>query len=490
MCNRDECIVVPGPYMDTAPLRKGAPATILGDFARRYHAEVAPLVSPVWGWSATNTVGNSNHLAGTSLDINAPQWPWGLKRMPQWLVDKIYRLLDDYKIDGESGIKWGREWGKPDEMHFQLRWREGDPRNDRLVAKILNRPLPAPGPSPAPVTNTTVYLQRGSKGPEVGALQSGLNRVFPSYSRLAVDDDFGLLTESVVREFQRRSGLLSDGIVGPQTRAALGVFGILGKGDGAVATPVPAPAPQRPKPWLFTVHGTGQPDPMGPGLPRDTALDVLDIYRWQPIGNYSARAFPMWPSVMEGYEELVLQIDQRLSQDDSDFAMAGYSQGAIVVGQVLKHEIQNPNGRLHKYLPRLKKVVFWGNPMRQTGFAHFDEWKYPIAPADSGGILEDKLELDGATFEVRDYAHAGDMYASILDNDRDEYKVAIGRLVMKAINFYGGPNSLVAQLIELGQRPLEEGIAMARAIIDAIKFFANLDQHNYNRFPAVAFLRS
>lgn len=66
MCNRDECVVLSGQWMDTAPVRRGAPEIILGDFARRYNAECAPLVSPVWGWSRDNDVANSNHLSGTA----------------------------------------------------------------------------------------------------------------------------------------------------------------------------------------------------------------------------------------------------------------------------------------------------------------------------------------------------------------------------------------------------------------------------------------
>lgn len=250
------------------------------------------------------------------------------------------------------------------------------------------------------------------------------------------------------------------------------------------------------KPWLFTVHGTGQPDPLGPGLPADTARDVLDLYQWQPIGNYPADAFPMWPSIEMGVAELILQIEQKLDADPTAyFAMAGYSQGAVVVGQVLKHHIMNPKGRLHRFLHRLRKVVFWGNPMRQQGIAHFDEWIHPVAGPDTMGILEDRLEgLENAPFEVRDYAHDGDMYASIKADDMHEYQVAIGRIVMSVRRFIGGPDSLVAQLIELGQRPLSEGLAMAGAIIDAITFFARSVQgpkwpHLYNRYPAVAFLR-
>lgn len=139
MCNRDECVLVPGPYMNTAPIRSGAAATILGDFARRYHAQVAPLVSPVWGWSAQNDVGNSNHLSGTALDLNATQWPWGQYRMPKPLIEKTNALLAFY----EGTIFWGRAWSKPDEMHFQIGVPEGNPALARIVAKIQGGGGPA-----------------------------------------------------------------------------------------------------------------------------------------------------------------------------------------------------------------------------------------------------------------------------------------------------------------------------------------------------------
>lgn len=139
MCNRDECTVLPGQWFDTAPVRRGAPEVILGDFARRYHRECAPLVSPIWGWSRENDVPTSNHLSGTAFDLNATQWPWGQKRMPPDLVSRINNLLIDY----EGSVFWGRVWSRPDEMHFQIGWPEGDARLQRIVDKI-RRPAPPP----------------------------------------------------------------------------------------------------------------------------------------------------------------------------------------------------------------------------------------------------------------------------------------------------------------------------------------------------------
>ena len=323
-------------------------------------------------------------------------------------------------------------------------------------------------------------IRLGDRGPHVRRWRELMNVWFSGYGRihgpLPIDtDEYGSRAAAWQREYEARTGQIQDGVVSDQDLAALGIS-----------------APKTPqtfeKPWLFTVHGTGQPDPSGPGLPADTARACLGKYRWQPIGNYSAAVFPMWPSVEQGVAELSLQIEDKLSRDNSTFALAGYSQGAIVVGQVLKHQMMRPGGRLHKYLPRLRKVALWGNPMRQQGIAAFDEWIHPIAKADAHGILEDRLEgLEHATFEIRDYAHDGDMYAAARDSDKDEYKVAVAKIVMTAKDFYTGPDSVVSQLRELSERPLIEGVAAATAAIDALRFFTNT-AHGYNINPAIHFL--
>lgn len=69
-------------------------------------------------------------------------------------------------------------------------------------------------------TATITLVKRGSKGASVKAVQEALNSV--GYT-LDVDGDFGPKTESAVQMFQASRGLTVDGIVGPQTAAALGL---------------------------------------------------------------------------------------------------------------------------------------------------------------------------------------------------------------------------------------------------------------------------
>jgi peptidoglycan L-alanyl-D-glutamate endopeptidase CwlK len=62
-------------------------------------------------------------------------------------------------------------------------------------------------------------LKRGSAGPDVLTLQSALKQL--GFDPRGVDGVFGAGTEAAVKDFQRSKGLTPDGLVGPNTMAAL-----------------------------------------------------------------------------------------------------------------------------------------------------------------------------------------------------------------------------------------------------------------------------
>lgn len=93
---------------------------------------------------------------------------------------------------------------------------------DFYGVRIPGFPRPVRRPS-----SGTRDLRKGMHGSDVERLQAGLKRAFPAYAgRLALDGDFGPATDAAVREFQRRTHIADDGIVGPNTRSQLHRFGI------------------------------------------------------------------------------------------------------------------------------------------------------------------------------------------------------------------------------------------------------------------------
>lgn len=95
--------------------------------------------------------------------------------------------------------------------------------NDGLAGPATMAALRNSAP-PKHIPPPPTVLARGSRGPEVARLQNHLKSNYPLYAkRLVVDGSFGPATEAVVKEFQRRAGLVPDGSVGPRTRAALGL---------------------------------------------------------------------------------------------------------------------------------------------------------------------------------------------------------------------------------------------------------------------------
>lgn len=86
-------------------------------------------------------------------------------------------------------------------------------------------PAPAPAPTPPPPHNVWpawpgVDLKVGSRGGLVAIWQSQLNH--RDFAGLAVDGQFGPLTDAATRHFQASRHLVTDGIVGPITWAAAG----------------------------------------------------------------------------------------------------------------------------------------------------------------------------------------------------------------------------------------------------------------------------
>ena len=71
-------------------------------------------------------------------------------------------------------------------------------------------------------SSSSSVLRKGSRGSGVKKLQTILKKNYPLYAgALKVDGVFGNATLAAVKEFQRRSGITVDGVVGPNTKKKL-----------------------------------------------------------------------------------------------------------------------------------------------------------------------------------------------------------------------------------------------------------------------------
>lgn len=232
MCDANELDYTPVPVIGwKVGVRNGTPNTLLKALMVRLHREVEPLDATQCGvFTATNSMPNSNHNSGSALDYNWRKHPfhaWGTWGSNRGKVDKI---IDDFR----GTIEFGGNWTSPrDEMHFELHYGEGHAGTEALAADLRKGMWGIFGPGDPATPGVELptgddLMQLGDSGDDVGVLQRELNRVFPKYrtTPLAVDGDYGPLTEAAVREFQDRADIDVDGIVGPITRAALQKHGV------------------------------------------------------------------------------------------------------------------------------------------------------------------------------------------------------------------------------------------------------------------------
>ncbi|MGW4097146.1 peptidoglycan-binding protein [Mycobacterium sp. NPDC004974] len=223
-------------------VRKGAPNTILKALIWRLNKIEPMIVSQIGCYTAENSMGNSNHNSASAVDYN-----WNKHPYEKWGTWPDRAAVDRIVADFRGIVEFGGNWTSPrDEMHFELHFAEGHAGTEQLATDLRNGlwGIFAPGQDPDPGTPIPDgYLQTGSEGAQVLKLQQGMNKVFPNYRAMPLDEDsiFGPMTAAAVTEFQQRSLINADGIVGPETKTRLATYGIVL--DGATAPTSPPSVP-------------------------------------------------------------------------------------------------------------------------------------------------------------------------------------------------------------------------------------------------------
>ena len=236
--------------------------------------------------------------------------------------------------------------------------------------------------------------------------------------------------------------------------------------------------------WLLTIHGTGVPMDFGP--PADVARAVGRYYDWQPVG-YPAAVFPMRPSVDAGVVEGLRLLDE-VKPPDQEWALEGYSQGAVVAVKIYQH-LKATNSR---HLKTLKAAVTWGNPCREQGVAHGNRrYGWPMPDPNSSGIAHASERMVNTPDWWLDFVNVGDIYTDTPRGrhaDIGEDMTMVYQIVMDPLPGLGlgwappGPNpypttpadkgedTAIEQVTELMDSPLREFPAAVGAILNGLGF--------------------
>jgi hypothetical protein len=317
----------------------------------------------------------------------------------------------------------------------------------------------------------------GDESEEIAKFKAFMRGKFSYAKSLTADGRFDDATLTAVLDMQKRyvaAGKLSaaSGIIDWRTKVVSGFL--------KPAQPVDT------RPLLFTVCGTGVPW-WGPGPDSEVARAVEGRWKWQPVG-YPAQPFPMNPSVQAGRLELIRLFElHRARIEKYGAGLIGYSQGAIVICETWLDDIAAENGRLRWAKASILKAATYGNPMREAGKVWADGGAPPASITSHG--IADRLMVNTPTW-WRDYAHTGDLYAEV-EGDAGEFKTAIYKVIMGA-RIMQGPDSILAQVLELTQAPATEAIAAMQALLKAGMFFVRgTGPHlNYDTRPAIDHLLS
>ncbi|MDP5220903.1 peptidoglycan-binding domain-containing protein [Ruegeria sp. 2205SS24-7] len=168
-------------------------------------------------------------------------------------------------------------------------------------------------------------LKNGSKGRDVKALQTALNKP-PLKAGLKVDGIFGDKTEASVRAYQRRNRVKKDGIAGPKTLASLG----LGKPSGGGGS--------KGSDWPHTdVHETVDEVASKYKATRtiiDKHLSIAHKIKTGDMRETEAEMLAAWKALDKTFRD-VFDILQNLERMEKDFMRARRDKPASA-GRILK----------------------------------------------------------------------------------------------------------------------------------------------------------
>lgn len=172
MVDQGSCqwVTVPGTSV-TLQIQVGQPLALLRAWAADWNAFIEPLRDADSAcWTATNSVGTSNHLSGTAVDLNWNSHPFQKRGSLNSAQMSVLEEMEDFY---EGTVFWAGRWDSPvDEMHSQVGYNTyGNPHTQDFINRKIRpdgfstfRRGAAPAPSPVTPAVMTVPLVQNADG--------------------------------------------------------------------------------------------------------------------------------------------------------------------------------------------------------------------------------------------------------------------------------------------------------------------------------------
>lgn len=147
------------------------------------------------------------------------------KRFIHWHLDSI-SVKKGQKVSKYTKIGTTGKTGKATGIHLHLGiidLKTGEYIDPEVYAKTY---IPVSEEMSKSFFNSKGYFSLGDTHENIGKIASFMYKVFPAYtSKLALGNYYGKYIQSSIKEFQKRTGLESDGCVGPITLKELKKYG-------------------------------------------------------------------------------------------------------------------------------------------------------------------------------------------------------------------------------------------------------------------------
>lgn len=328
-------------------------------------------------------------------------------------------------------------------------------------------------------------FQIGDHGSDLRPFQEWLNRKFASYAGIRVDEYYGLDEARVVAEAMRRYGMepsVLDIVIGTQSVTV----------EGAIATDAflqkAGYHPPNLRPVVFSVEGHLSDMNIGPAVAIAQTLEAEGRCWSQPTGYDRWRLpFNNESGITELHRLFSLHIldNGRPFPPGTPWQLHIFSQGGIIGSEFMMRHVFPEDGDLHWRLADWRGTVAFGNPYRERDV--IADW-VPDPPSPGTQGLSNRRLVNTPTDMWKEHSRHGDLYAENQTDDRGEDKTAIYMAVQG--QWTGDADSLLSQLFEIARRPLPEFIAMFWAILDGIRFVANMGPHGtYDLRPPIDWAR-